>query len=239
MEFIAHRGLSGAAPENTAAAFNEAASLGFRNVELDVLFTADDVPVVCHDDDLSRFGHQVLVSQQPWANLQTLDMGSWYGPSFHGERLLALDAALDQLSRQFDCINIELKPELNGHLTGPRSLRLTEQLARARAQGLALLMSSFDPRLVSWCQQHCPELPRAVLVEGPLTRAHEQLADLTGASAVHLDNDHLKAEDISRIKAQGLTARAYTVNEPARARALKQWGCDGIFTDILSPGSAP
>lgn len=235
MEFFAHRGLSGAAPENTAAALQLGLSNGLPWTELDVLFTADDVPVICHDDHLQRFGHDLTLSEQPWSALKDLDMGSWFGSNFADQHLLTLAASLELLAHHQTGINIELKPELYGRLSGPRSLALTRQFAAVEALGLQLLLSSFDPRLVNWCRQHCPDIPRAVLVEGSLTRAHEQMAELAAASALHLEDPYTSADDIQRVRAQGLSCRVYTVNDPPRARALAAWGCDGIFTDILTP----
>src|SRR5580765_3256853 len=51
---IAHRGASGAAPENTLAAFELAVRQGADAFELDVRLTADGVPVVLHDPTLDR-----------------------------------------------------------------------------------------------------------------------------------------------------------------------------------------
>lgn len=51
---IAHRGASGAAPENTLPAFDLAVRQGADAIELDVRLTADGVPVVLHDATLDR-----------------------------------------------------------------------------------------------------------------------------------------------------------------------------------------
>jgi glycerophosphoryl diester phosphodiesterase len=51
---VAHRGASSELPENTLAAFEEAARVGADMVELDVRLTADGVPVVLHDPELGR-----------------------------------------------------------------------------------------------------------------------------------------------------------------------------------------
>ena len=48
--WIAHRGGGGLAPENTLAGLRLAARLGFRAVEVDVMLTADGVPVLLHDE---------------------------------------------------------------------------------------------------------------------------------------------------------------------------------------------
>ena len=51
---IAHRGLSGLAPENTLAAFQLAIELRPDMIELDVTWTRDGELVVIHDDTLDR-----------------------------------------------------------------------------------------------------------------------------------------------------------------------------------------
>lgn len=236
MEFIAHRGLSGAAPENSATAFSLGMDRGLRWTELDVLFTADDVAVVCHDDHLLRFGHDLHISESLWADLSDLDMGSWSAPEFSAERMLTLTAAIKLLAGRQTGVNIELKSELFGQLGATRSQALTQCVQQALKGGLRLVLSSFDPRLVGWCRTHCPEVPRAVLVEGPFAPAHEQLAELVGASAIHLEDPHTSMKDVHRVRNMGLDCRVYTINDVERATELAGWGCDGIFTDILVPG---
>lgn len=51
---LAHRGNSREAPENTLPAFVSAAKLGIDFIELDYRHTADDVPLVIHDEYLDR-----------------------------------------------------------------------------------------------------------------------------------------------------------------------------------------
>ncbi|NIO40416.1 MAG: glycerophosphodiester phosphodiesterase, partial [Burkholderiales bacterium] len=51
---IAHRGGGVLAPENTLAALRYARNLGFEGVEFDVKLTADNVPVLFHDETLER-----------------------------------------------------------------------------------------------------------------------------------------------------------------------------------------
>ena len=50
----AHRGLSGAMPENTLPAFAAAIAAGAQEIEFDLFPSADGIPVVSHDPDLAR-----------------------------------------------------------------------------------------------------------------------------------------------------------------------------------------
>ena len=49
LQVIAHRGFSAVAPENTMAAFRQAAEAGADGIELDVHLTKDGEVVVIHD----------------------------------------------------------------------------------------------------------------------------------------------------------------------------------------------
>ena len=51
---IGHRGASAVAPENTITAFRSAILAGADGIEFDVRLSADGIPVVIHDDTLSR-----------------------------------------------------------------------------------------------------------------------------------------------------------------------------------------
>ena len=44
-----HRGARGLAPENTLAAFDRALAEGVNTLELDIILSADGVPMIVHD----------------------------------------------------------------------------------------------------------------------------------------------------------------------------------------------
>lgn len=89
----AHRGAGDLAPENTLPTFE----LGWRMgaiPEADVRLSKDGVPVAFHDDTFAR-----LVKDAPpelrkkgvhdltWNELSQLDVGSWKGPEYAGQRI--------------------------------------------------------------------------------------------------------------------------------------------------------
>lgn len=88
---VAHRGLLLEAPENTLANFRACLELhlGF---EIDVLRTADGKLVCIHDSTVDRTTNgSGKVSDLTLAQLQALDAGSWFSPSFQGERVPTIE----------------------------------------------------------------------------------------------------------------------------------------------------
>jgi glycerophosphoryl diester phosphodiesterase len=72
---IAHRGGGWLAPENTLAAFQLAADIGFTAFECDVKLSADGVPFLLHDDQLDRTTQATgRASWQPWSQLARVAM---------------------------------------------------------------------------------------------------------------------------------------------------------------------
>ena len=87
-EVIAHRGASGAAPENTLAAVRQAIEEQADWVEIDVQESADGEVVVFHDSDFMKLARRNLnIWNATQADLQQIDIGSWFHPDYHAERV--------------------------------------------------------------------------------------------------------------------------------------------------------
>ena len=113
MEIFAHRGASGNFPENTIAAFKEAARLPVYGVEFDVHMTADGELVVIHDESIDRTSNGTgYVKDMSLAELKTYDFGSWFSPDFQGETIPTLSEVLDVFDSTDHKLNIELKSDI-------------------------------------------------------------------------------------------------------------------------------
>ena len=83
IQITAHRGSSRSAPENTMAAIQAAMEEMADCVELDVQLTMDDVIVLGHDATLKRVaGVNRTIASLTWAELEGLEVGSWFSPEF-------------------------------------------------------------------------------------------------------------------------------------------------------------
>lgn len=69
-------------------------------VETDLRLTKDGVVVLMHDPTVNRTtnGGNVKVSDLTFAQIETLDAGSWFGPQFVGEKVPSFDELLTYLS---------------------------------------------------------------------------------------------------------------------------------------------
>jgi glycerophosphoryl diester phosphodiesterase len=108
---IAHRGGGTLAPENTLAGIRKAAEMGFGGVEFDVMLSADEVPVLIHDETLERTtnGHG-SVAATPYATIARLDAGAWFGPKYQGERVPTFEQAGKLCVELGLWANVEIKP---------------------------------------------------------------------------------------------------------------------------------
>ena len=97
---LAHRGLVRHAPENTLPAFATAVELGL-SIELDVYQTRDDQLVVIHDPTVDRTTDGTgNVNEMTLAEIRRLDAGSWFDPTFAGEKVPTLEEAFQVIRKR-------------------------------------------------------------------------------------------------------------------------------------------
>lgn len=98
---IAHRGYAGRYPENTIPAIESALAEGVRNIELDLQLTADHIPVLFHDNDLSRImGRSGRVGNITATDFLTSEAANRvrFGETFRGNPPASLAQAITTLS---------------------------------------------------------------------------------------------------------------------------------------------
>ena len=236
---IAHRGAGRKAPENTLAAFREGAAHGFRMMEYDVKLSADDVPILLHDDTLERTSSGTgRGCDHRYAELARFDFGGWHSAVYAGEPVGTLYGIAAYTRANGIHSNIEIKPTpgMETH-TGERIARLSRQLWEGAA--LPPLLSSFSETALAAARDAAPELPRALLFEDALPPDWRERAVWLACRGINMNHRHATRDVVREVREAGFSLAIWTVNDAARARELLAWGCNAIITDeveTMAPG---
>jgi glycerophosphoryl diester phosphodiesterase len=241
VEVIAHRGSSGAAPENTIAAVDLALSQKADVVENDIQRTADGELVIMHDTTLTRTTdvEQVFPDRAPYAvgdftlaEIRRLDAGSWFAPDFAGERVPTLAEWVDAVGRRAGML-LEVKaPELYPgiEVDVDKVLRSLPEFNQALRAG-EVAVQSFDHEWLRTYDRLAPDVPTGLLFAGgPPSEA--QLADAaTWAEQANPALGDMTEATVDQIHGHGLETHVWTVNGGQDMRRAISWGVDGIITN--------
>lgn len=227
---IGHRGAAAHAPENTLASIRKAHALGCRWVEVDAKLTRDGVPVLMHDERLERTTNgRGEVAATPLAAIRALDAGSWKGREFAGERVPTLEAALALLVELGMEVNVEIKPCPGREAETARAVCDVIRRAWPAARPVPLL-SSFAVESLAAARDAAPGLPRGLLVEA-IPRGWRGLMQELACVSLNVSQRRNSVARIAATAAEGVPVLCYTVNDPAKARALLAAGVAAVFSD--------
>ncbi len=236
---FAHRGDSGAFPENTLPAFRAAARLGAPYIELDVHMTRDGEIVVFHDPELERItGREGLLKELTLSQLQALDAGYHFardgGHPFRGAgiRIPTLREVLSELRSEFFVIEVKQ--------VTPSVTAATLDIIHSTGMSRRVLIASEHQEPLAEVRRLAPGVPTnfaaaevAMFVAAMQTRdAHyappgNALQIPPAARGARLATPEL----VAAAHACGIEVHVWTINEPSQMRELLQMGVDGIMSD--------
>lgn len=228
---MGHRGAAGHAPENTLAGIRKAAALGARWVEFDVKLTRDSIPVLLHDPRVNRTtdGRGVL-SRLDLAQTRAFDAGGWFAPDFAEERIPTLAEAIALVRSLGLGANIEIKATRGRHEeTASRAVRMIAEAWSDDPDNV--LVSSFSTESLSVARDLAPRVRRGLLMRRRLPGWRER-AERLDCFSVHCKESMLTQRVAADIRRYPFRLFCFTVNDPARARRLYDWGVESIITDF-------
>jgi glycerophosphoryl diester phosphodiesterase len=227
MKYIAHRGLSSQAPENTIPAFElAAAEQRYFGIETDVQTTKDGQFVIFHDDDLKRMNGIT----KDLKNLTYLEASSY--PIINGSnikkyetlRIPLLIDYLDICSYHNKTAVIEIK-RVHDITQLSDFINILDNYA-----SLSYIIISFDITYLKYLR---------ALTSADLQLLVDDIDDevIYDCRVNHLDfslsKDFISPKWVTRLKNEGFKIAAWTVNDPKEALKLESLGIDYLTTDKL------
>jgi glycerophosphoryl diester phosphodiesterase len=226
---FAHRGASKDYPENTMIAFEKALETGAEGIELDVQLSADNVPVVIHDENVKRTTNGTgFVKDMSLEKLKKLNAGSWFHPQFQSETIPTLEEVLIWIKDTPMQLNIELK---NNIVDYENIEKIVYELVKKYGMEQEVIFSSFN---------HC-SLKKLLELDSKIEIAPLQSARMIepwnyakeiGAKSMHIRFTSLSQKTIKGFHRENLKVRTYTVNRSFLLRQFYKWGIDVIMTDV-------
>ncbi|UXZ55395.1 glycerophosphoryl diester phosphodiesterase [Halomonas sp. 7T] len=228
---IAHRGYSAAAPENTLTAVRAAYDAGATWVELDVQLLGDGAPVIWHDSDVSRCSDgRGELATMTWQQAQRLDVGSWFGDGFSGEKMASLEAMLALLNELNMGVNLEIKVNKGRDPIALVDTVMPSVLAALPAE--RLIVSSFDPVALAHCRHFAPKEALALgVLFGSTPKEWRAQCEAVEAFSIHAHWPHLKRSQADAMRENGYQILCYTPNDPSAFDSRWAWGIASAITD--------
>ncbi len=223
---IAHRGASALAQENSVAAFRVAAERGADMVEVDLRFTADDVPVAAHDADLQRvYGVAGNIADCSLRELQQLTAG-------RGEPLLTMEQVVQSCRELMLGLYLDVK-DVDNESAG---MAVVDML---RQNGMlpVTVFGSFRADWVAELKALCPDALTSILFASrhvdPVQLARSLNADFVHPCWERFERPQqfLTQDWLAAVRDAGLGVMIWHEHRPDVIRDLYQLGIYGICAD--------
>ena len=231
----AHRGFKTIAPENSLAAFGAAIALGAEEIEMDIRFTKDGVPVVAHDSALERVSNGTgVIEEKTFAELRELDFGFRFSERFAGMKIATFEEVLSKFARHA-IINLHLKTdEKEGGAEFPKDKMelIVALLEKYDQQEHVYFMGDYT--VMESAIKYAPHIPRCM---GAFPNPFEIVdrAIKYQCKKVQFFTPHYTQEMIDKARANNIICNLYFCDDPSKVGDHLMAGIDTILTNDYWP----
>ncbi len=225
--FIAHRGASYNAPENTVASAKLAWELGADAVECDIYLSKDNRIMVIHDKDTKRTctGKKNLsIADSPSTLLRDLDAGSWKDEKFKGEKIPFLSELIETVPEGKTLV-VEIK-------CGEEVIHPLERLMEKSTKREQIVFIAFDWKTIVETKKAFPENKCYWLSasKNGLSKKIREAAEI-GLDGVNLHYSVIDEEIVQVAKENKMEVLSWTVDDPTEAKRLVDLGVTKLTTN--------
>lgn len=239
VKFVAHRGYSMKAPENTLPAFELAGQAGFWGIELDTYCTADGHWIVHHDRTLNRMTNgRGAVHKRTFAEIKQLHIRAGAEiEKYQDLKIPSLEEVLEISSRHGMHAFVEVKG-----FHSDEDLRRLVQIIRDKQGEDRCSVIDFEADHLQKIRALTAQLTLGYLKDKkPLASDISFLRDL-GNTFMNCNHAHMTVNDVHFCHEHGVEISIWTVNDRLKAEPFIAAGVDYITTDTnlhqqLNPSS--
>ena len=230
MFIIAHRGAPHLCIENTIQSFITALEYNVSGIELDVQYSKDKQLIVFHDWDLSRFtGESTRIIDSDYNFLRTINLNT-NKDHFVGIPLFEDIAAIMPDDKYF---HVEIKSKsIVGHRLFVKDIICVIKKYHLEKK---TIISSFNPFVLRWAKKLAPEIKRGVLWTKKTDKSwyiRKWNILFIQPYSFHIDIQFISTKLLSLLKKRNIKTYLYTINNQDQYKMAKQYGVDGIFSNI-------
>lgn len=216
-----HRGAKGYLAENTLESIEKALNFNVDGIEIDVHLCASGELVVFHDFTLDRMTNGTgEVGKQTLKALKELIVNG-------GFQIPTLEEVLNLIDKKC-LLNIELK----GKNTAIKTCEIVSNYVQNRGwDDTDFIVSSFQHTELETMFQTNKNIPLAVLTKASVTEAIE-FAKTIQAKIIHPNFALLTKDNVKLAQSLGFEVNTWTVNDADTILRMKQYGVNGIISDV-------
>ncbi len=234
---IAHRGLWNADfPENSIAAFNNAAKNGYP-IELDVQITKDNEIIVFHDDSLARMtGVKGYIIDKPYSRVKELNL------NFTEYKIPLFAEVLEEVKGKTPIL-IEIKNTLKNTVLCDNLVKL---LLGYKGE---FALQSFNPYILKYFVDKYPVLIRGQLATYDYGKNVSAFKSFllkrmmfyysTKPHFVSYDKNYLPNKYVDKCKQQNIAVLAWTIKNQEEYDKVKDYADNIIFEGFTPRGWEP
>lgn len=230
VNLIAHRGLSGVAPENTAPAYEEAGKAGYFGAECDVYRTKDGVWVLSHDSLTYRMMDKTaFVEKKTYDELLSMTVDNGVNADKYPDLKICSFEEYLEICVKYDMkAIIELKSKNNAE-------HYDEILALVRKHDAQAVFISFKLDNLKAMRKLTAEYPVWYIVKTIEEQSISDALALGGECGINFNGNNEKntPEIVQKCLDKGLEVGAWTIDDRETMNRLLDMGVTYITTNCI------
>lgn len=234
MLIFGHRGSAFDAPENTLVAIYEGLNQGADGVEIDVRTTIDNQVVAIHDGSFKRTGKiKDSVCKTHSSVIKNIDVGSYKGEKFIGEKVPFLSEILDIVPKG-KLLQIEIKNGIKAVIP------IINDIKASKKSIDEIMIIGFCRKAMKKMKEEMPSI-KVAWINGEKSKINFKIQNSLDLVNICKENNfdgidfdcrfNINDDFVKNFKKRGLELYSWTVDDIDKANFYKDLGVNGIATN--------